>query len=82
MDRRVLILALSAVGGGVALIATLFPSPLWLILLAAAVVGGASNPLYALLIAYANDYLDREDMAAASGGSCSSTDSAPSRGRS
>ncbi len=27
-----------------------------------------SNPLYALLIAYANDYLAREDMAAASGG--------------
>ncbi len=68
MDRRVLILGLSALGGGVALLATLIPSPLWLILLAAAVVGGTSNPLYALLIAYANDYLDREDMAAASGG--------------
>ena len=34
----------------------------------AAAVGGTSNPLYALLIAYANDYLDRADMAAASGG--------------
>jgi MFS family permease len=31
-------------------------------------VGGTSNPLYALLIAYTNDYLEREDMAAASGG--------------
>mgnify|MGYP000288589392 FL=1 len=31
-------------------------------------VGGTSNPLYALVIAYTNDYLDREDMAAASGG--------------
>jgi MFS family permease len=39
-----------------------------LILLAAAAVGGTSNPLYALLIAYANDYLERGDMAAASGG--------------
>jgi MFS family permease len=68
MDRRVLILALSAVGGGVALLATVLPGPLWLILLAAAAVGGTSNPLYALLIAYCNDYLDREDMAAASGG--------------
>jgi MFS family permease len=38
------------------------------VLLAAAVVGGTSNPLYALLIAYANDYLGREDMAAASAG--------------
>lgn len=68
MDRRLLILGLAALGGGVALLATVIPSPLWLILLAAAVVGGTSNPLYALLIAYANDYLDREDMAAASGG--------------
>lgn len=31
-------------------------------------MGGTSNPLYALLIAYTNDYLEREDMAAASGG--------------
>jgi len=31
-------------------------------------MGGTSNPLYALIIAYANDYLDRDDMAAASGG--------------
>jgi MFS family permease len=32
------------------------------------IVGGISNPLYSLYIAYANDYLDPEDMAAASGG--------------
>ena len=32
------------------------------------IMGGTSNPLYALLIAYANDYIAREDMAAASGG--------------
>lgn len=68
MDRRRLILGLSVLGGAVALLAMVWPGPLWLILLAAAVVGGTSNPLYALLIAYANDYLDREDMAAASGG--------------
>ena len=68
IDRRVLILALSALGGGVALLAALLPGPLWLVLLTAAVVGGTSNPLYALLIAYANDYLEREDMAAASAG--------------
>ena len=67
-DRRILILLLSVLGGGVALLAALFPGPLWLILIAAAAVGGTSNPLYALLIAYANDYLEREDMAAASGG--------------
>ena len=32
------------------------------------VIGGLSNPLYSLLIAHANDFLDHEDMAAASGG--------------
>ncbi|CAA9394786.1 MAG: Uncharacterized MFS-type transporter [uncultured Rubellimicrobium sp.] len=68
MDRRILILALSALGGGVALWAMVVPGPVWLVYFAAAVVGGTSNPLYALLIAYANDYLGREDMAAASAG--------------
>jgi len=68
VDRRLLILGLSALGGLVSLAAALLPTPLWFILTAAAVVGGTSNPLYALLIAYANDYLDREDMAAASAG--------------
>jgi MFS family permease len=68
MDRRLLILALSALGGVGALLSFLIPGTFWLILVSAAVVGGTSNPLYALLIAYANDYLEREDMAAASGG--------------
>jgi MFS family permease len=68
IDRRPLILGLSALGGGIALAAVLLPTPLWFILTTAAVVGGTSNPLYALLIAYANDYLEREDMAAASAG--------------
>jgi MFS family permease len=68
IDRRLLILGLSALGGGVALAAVVLPTPLWFILTTAAVVGGTSNPLYALLIAYANDYLEREDMAAASAG--------------
>lgn len=68
IDRRKLILGLAAGGGVAALIAFLIPGHYWLIVVAAAMVGGTSNPLYALLIAYANDYLEREDMAAASGG--------------
>ncbi|MBB3712532.1 MFS family permease [Limimaricola variabilis] len=68
IDRRWLILGLSAVGGAGALMSFLLPGHVTLILISAALVGGTSNPLYALLIAYANDYLDREDMAAASGG--------------
>jgi len=68
MDRRKLILALALVGGAAAMVAFLVPGKFWLILLTAAVVGGTSNTLYALLIAYANDYLERQEMAAASGG--------------
>lgn len=37
------------------------------LLIAAFVVGGMAYPLYALLVAYTNDYLDPEDMAAAAG---------------
>ena len=36
------------------------------ILVAAFIVGGMANPLYAILLAYTNDYLDVEDMASAS----------------
>ena len=57
MDRRVLIIGAAAAGGVVAL-AGLF----------LALSGGLAQPLYALLLAYANDYLEVEDMPAASGG--------------
>ena len=36
------------------------------ILIAGFVIGGTANPLYALLLAYTNDYLEFEDMASAS----------------
>lgn len=68
MDRRVLIVWVAMVGGAGSLIAFLVPGYYTLILVSGAIVGGTSNPLYALLIAYTNDYLEREDMAAASGG--------------
>lgn len=68
MDRRILIIALAALGGLGAVIAMLGQAQYWMLLVGAALVGGTSNPLYALLIAYTNDYLDPEDMPAASGG--------------
>lgn len=68
MDRRVLVVGLALIGGCGAIASFLMPGYYWLILASAAIVGGSSNPLYALLIAYANDNLDRDDMAAASGG--------------
>lgn len=67
MDRRVLIIALALIGGLGGLVA-LWGESYWLIIVSAALMGGTSNPLYALLIAYANDYLDRADMAGASAG--------------
>jgi len=68
MDRRQLIMIVAAVGGVGAVVGMLFGGVFSMILVAAYVVGGMSNPLYSLLISYANDFLDHEDMAAASGG--------------
>jgi MFS family permease len=68
MDRRALIVWISLIGAAGSMIAFLVPGYYVLIVVSGAIVGGMSNPLYALLIAYANDYLEKEDMAAASGG--------------
>ena len=67
-DRRKLVLMLSAVGAvtGIAVLASQ-PGTLGLIV-AGALMGGLVNPIYALLLAYTNDYLDQSDMAAASAG--------------
>ncbi|MEJ6398675.1 MFS transporter [Yoonia sp. 208BN28-4] len=67
IDRRLLIIGVSIIGGAGSFIALMSES-LWPIVISGAIVGGMSNPLYALLIAYANDYLEKDDMAAASGG--------------
>ncbi len=68
MDRRLLIVTLAAVGGGGALFAAISGGNFYTLLVGAAFVGGTSNPLYALLIAYANDFLEHDEMPAASAG--------------
>ena len=68
MDRRKLALALSVIGGLFALLGVIIPGQFWITLCVAFVGGGVANPLYSLLIAYTNDYLEPEDMASASGG--------------
>ncbi len=68
MDRRTLITGLSFVAAAVMLVATLAPLPFVALLVVALLLGGITNPVYALLIAYTNDFLSREDMAAASAG--------------
>lgn len=68
MDRRLLILVSSALVGTGSLIGMVLGGFFPALLVAAFVVGGLSNPLYSLLIAYTNDFLGHDDMAAASGG--------------
>ncbi len=68
MDRRLLILGVAAVGAVAMLLAFATAPGFWVLAGLGAVIGGVANPLYALLIAHANDFLDNDDMAAASGG--------------
>ncbi len=67
-DRRVLILALAALGVATVAGMLVIEPGIWGILLAAALLGGVVNPLYSLLLAYTNDLIDSRDMAAASAG--------------
>ncbi|KJZ19938.1 MFS transporter [Loktanella sp. S4079] len=68
VDRRFLIIGVALLGGLGSMAAYVIPDNFGVIVFSGAIVGGMSNPLYALLLAYANDYLEKEDMAAASGG--------------
>ncbi|MEL6314869.1 MAG: MFS transporter [Pseudomonadota bacterium] len=68
MDRRLLIMGTSSILGGAAIFGALFSGAFWAIVVSAVIVGGMSNPLYSLLLAYVNDYLDHDAMAGAAGG--------------
>ncbi|MEO3413982.1 MFS transporter [Roseovarius sp. CAU 1744] len=68
MDRRVLIMGAALVTGAGAFIAMVLGGYFSMLLLGAFLIGGTSNPLYSLLIAYTNDFLEQDDMAAAAGG--------------
>lgn len=66
MDRRVLIAGVAAIGT-VAAISAIYSSSFYLLLIAAFAVGAMANPLYALLLAHTNDFLEPDQMAAAGG---------------
>ncbi len=68
MDRRFVVLGLSAFGAVVLMVPVLFDVSFPVLIFIGALCGGVSNPLYSLLLAYVNDYLDKTDMAAASAG--------------
>ena len=68
MDRRVLIMGLTAAGALATLGGGFFTESYAVTLALALLIGGVANPLYSLIIAYTNDFLQPSDMAAASGG--------------
>jgi MFS family permease len=68
MDRRKLVIVVAIIGTVAALVPVALSLPFWASVAVALLIGGISNPLYALLLAHTNDYLDSDMMAAASGG--------------
>lgn len=68
MDRRRLIAVVTALGAMAALAAAATTDWFWVFVVCCAVLGGTANPLYSLIIAHTNDFLETEHMASASGG--------------
>jgi MFS family permease len=68
IDRRYLIIGVTAMGALVALFGLYFGDSFTFLLVTAVSLGGLCNPLYSLLVAYANDHLEQDQMAAAAGG--------------
>jgi MFS family permease len=68
MDRRRLILIVAAACALVSAAGPWAAAVPWALLVLGFVLGGLANPLYSLLIAYTNDYLGKDEMAAGSGG--------------
>ena len=68
VDRRKLIFGASALGAASCALGWLTGGSLSHLMAAAFFAGGMTTPLYALFLAYTNDFLSAEDMPAASGG--------------
>ncbi len=68
MDRRKLVIALCFVGVLASILGMVLGHNFKFLLASAFLLGGMLNPLYSLLIAHTNDFLEHEDMAAASSG--------------
>lgn len=68
MDRRKMVLALAAIGAVLMVPATVLSMPFIGLMIVSGLLGATTNPLYSLLIAYTNDFVPKERMAAASAG--------------
>lgn len=67
-DRRLLILGVAMLGGLACLLPWIAGPSFPVLLITGFVMGGMATPLYSLLVAYTNDYLELDDMPAAAGG--------------
>ncbi len=68
MDRRQLIIGVAGLCALAALMGAALSLPFAMLLGVALLIGGLANPLYSLLLAHTNDFLQADDMAGASGG--------------
>ncbi|WP_406736387.1 MFS transporter [Thioclava sp. GXIMD4215] len=68
VDRRMMVTVLTVIATLSMLYLFFATPPFWVLLPMAAVLGGISNPVYSILVAYTNDFLDRSEMPAASAG--------------
>jgi len=68
MDRRILIVATAGACALACAAAMFADNSITGLVIAALFIGGTTNPLYSLLLAYTNDFLESDQMAAASGG--------------
>ena len=67
MDRRLLIIFITALCSVILLGGLFLPNSFSVVLVMGFTIGASTGPLYSLLIAHTNDYLEHEDMANASG---------------
>lgn len=67
-DRREMILWMSVVGAAAASGGLIFSWNMGVLSVLGFLAGGIANPLYSLLVAYVNDYLNESEMAGASAG--------------
>ena len=68
IDRRKLIISLGIIGFIGTLIGLFFHDNFYVVLISFFLIGAVANPLYSVVIAYTNDYLEPSDMASAAGG--------------
>jgi len=68
MDRRRLIVIMAAIGAVSAGVGMVRADSFALLLVVGFGIGAVANPLYGLLVAYTDDFLEKDDMAAASAG--------------